>query len=556
MKPDKAELIKANSRGLRGSIAEELAEPTAIFSSENGPLLKFHGVYEQDDRDLRRQLKKEGKDKAYSFMVRTKVPAGGRLTPEQWEVMDRLATDYGNGTLRVTTRQCIQLHGVGKGNLKKVMAGLNAELITTYGACGDGTRNVMGCPVSAIRKGSNFDATEWAEKISNHLAFRSNAYCEIWLDGEKLENEDPEPDPIYGKTYLPRKFKIGVAAPDDNCIDVYTHDVGLIPSLRDGELAGFTVLVGGGMGSTHGKTETYPRLGEPLTFAAPEELLEILESVVAVQRDFGNRGNRKRARMKYLVDVWGIEKFRSEVGRELGRSLNTPEAEGRFEMVEHHLGWHEQNTPGLWYVGVFIENGRIKDGEGGQLKTGLLEIIREFRPTVRLTPTQDVLLTDLPEGKVDAVKERMRKFGLKTEREVSSLRSLAIACPALPTCGLALTEAERYLPSLIGDLEDRGYGEEAVGIRMSGCPNACSRPPVAEIGLMGKGKDKYNVYVGGSPRGDRIARLQAESVHADDLADHLSSMLNLYRAQREPSESFGDFAHRVGTEALQSNGGR
>jgi len=556
-KKSKVEIAKENSRGLRGTIREELNAESDHFLKDTTHILKFHGIYEQEDRDVRHERKEAGEGKKYIFMVRTKNPGGGELSSEQWEVLNKITDLYGNGTLRITTREDIQFHGVGKKELEGTIRLLNSELISTYGACGDGHRNTVACPVSNIRKGSMFDGQKWAQLISKHLSFKSKAYYEIWLDGELVTKEEDVREPqsndetetLYGKTYLPRKFKIGIGLSEDNCIDVHTHDIGIIPILN-GELKGFNVLVGGGMGSTHKKIRTFPRLADPIAGASPENLIDVITRIVEIQRDHGDRSDRNYARMKYVVEEWGVEGFKEELERRLGYGLLPPEAM-ELRHTESHLGWHEQNTLGLWYVGIFIENGRLKDTERAQVKTGLREIVRRFRPGVRLTPSQDIILANIPEDRIEEIKDALKHYGIKTGKEISNLRRNSIACPALPTCGLALAEAERFLPYLIDELEERGYGNEEIKIRMSGCPNACSRPPVAEIGIMGVSPKKYNLYVGGSFEGTRLNRLYEELLDAGDLADRIIELINMYHLNKRPGERFGDFCNLVGVENLK-----
>ena len=556
-KKSKVEIAKENSRGLRGTIREELNAESDHFLKDTTHILKFHGIYEQEDRDVRHERKEAGEGKKYIFMVRTKNPGGGELSSEQWEVLNKITDLYGNGTLRITTREDIQFHGVGKKELEGTIRLLNSELISTYGACGDGNRNTVACPVSNIRKGSIFDGQKWAQLISKHLSFKSKAYYEIWLDGELITKEEDVREPqsndetetLYGKTYLPRKFKIGIGLSEDNCIDVHTHDIGIIPILN-GELKGFNVLVGGGMGSTHKKIRTFPRLADPIAGASPENLIDVITRIVEIQRDHGDRSDRNYARMKYVVEEWGVEGFKEELERRLGYGLLPPEAM-ELRHTESHLGWHEQNTLGLWYVGIFIENGRLKDTERAQVKTGLREIVRRFRPGVRLTPSQDIILANIPEDRIEEIKDALKHYGIKTGKEISNLRRNSIACPALPTCGLALAEAERFLPYLIDELEERGYGNEEIKIRMSGCPNACSRPPVAEIGIMGVSPKKYNLYVGGSFEGTRLNRLYEELLDAGDLADRIIELINMYHLNKRPGERFGDFCNLVGVENLK-----
>ncbi len=544
----RVEVIKENSNGLRGSIAEELGKETDHFSHEDYQILKFHGIYQQDDRDLRQELKKEGKDKKYIFMIRTKHP-GGELSADQWQVLNRISDQCADGTLRITTRQDIQFHGVGKENLKRAIQLLNSEKISTYGACGDGNRNTVACPVSDIRKESSFDAQKWANLISERLSYKSKSYYEIWVDDERIPEED-EAETIYGKTYLPRKFKIGIGHPDDNCIDVHTHDIGIVPVL-DGSLLGFNVMVGGGLGSTHRQAKTYPRLGDPIAFVEPERLLDTVTRIVEFQRDNGDRADRKHARLKYVVEEWGVQRVRNELETRLGHKLSDSKPV-KLSNIENHLGWHEQNTQGLWYLGIFVENGRIKDTNDSKMKTGLREIVQNFRTGIRLTPLQDIVLTNIPSGKIGAIRSELKLYRIKTENEYSRLRINAMACPALPTCGLALAESERYLPSLIDELEKRGYGEEDIKVRMSGCPNSCSRPPVAEIGIIGTSPHKYNIYIGGNYEGTRLNKLFEEHVDDSLLADRIGSLIDLYNGMKSGDERMGDFCDRIGLETIKS----
>lgn len=545
----KIEAIKESSRGLRGSIGQELDQATDHFTSDSAQLLKFHGIYQQDDRDVRAQRRAEGK--AHSFMVRTKLPGGGELSPRRWEVLNQVADQWGNETLRITTRQDIQFHGVGKKNLRNTLRFLNEHLVTTHGACGDGNRNTVACPVSDLAPGWDFNGREWAEKIARHLAFQSGAYYEIWLDGERVPTGEPEPEPIYGRTYLPRKFKIAIALPWDNCVDVHTNDIGLIASFEEGALSGFQLLVGGGMGATHGIKETYPRLADPLAFVFPDELIEVLTGIVVLQRDFGDRSNRKHARLKYVVEEWGIERFRQELESRLGRLL-LPPGPVQVQSSPLHLGWHPERTPGLWYRGLFVEHGRIKDSSSSLLKTGVLKAVQRLQLAVRLTPTQDLIFAHVPEGRRVELDRILRDHGIPDPDRVSELRRHSLACPALPTCGLALAEAERHLPFVIGELERLGFGDEAIKIRMAGCPNACSRTPVAEMSFVGRSKELYHLYVGGNAEGTRLAALYEEDVPSQELASRAARLLQAYWCHCWPGERFGDFCHRVGVEQLRA----
>ncbi|TFG74723.1 MAG: NADPH-dependent assimilatory sulfite reductase hemoprotein subunit [Thermodesulfobacteriales bacterium] len=554
LKKSKVEIIKEQSNGLRGAIKSELESDSDQFSNEEYELLKFHGIYQQDDRDVRQQLKKEGKGKKYIFMIRTKNPGGGEITPEQWEVLNEVSDRYADGTLRITTREDIQFHGVGKQNLKAAIQHLNSELVCTNGACGDVNRNTVASPVADIMKGSIFDAQAWAKKISDHLSYKTNSYFDVWLDGEKLNLNKSETETIYGNAYLPRKFKIGIALPDDNSLDVHTHDIGIIPKLTD-KLEGFNILIGGGLGSHHRQKHTFPRLSDPLAFVPPEKLIEVVTKIVEFQRDNGNRSDRKQARFKYVVDKWGVNKVREELEKRLGYKLDK-QKDIEIKEIQNHLGWHEQNMPGLWYVGIFVENGRIKDTDKSQMKTGLLEIVKKFRTGVRLTPLQDIILAGIPEDKIEEIKSEFAKYEIKSEEEYSALRLNSMACPALPTCGLALAESERFLPYLIDELEQRGYGNEAITIRMSGCPNACSRPPVAEIGIMGTSPGKHNIYLGGNHLGTRLNKLYDELVSEDDLADRIAEFIETYHENKMNDERFGDFCHRIGLDQIRELTGK
>lgn len=545
----KIEQIKKSSRGLRGTIAEELRNDSSFFGKEAIQILKFHGIYQQDDRDLRRARRSDGAGKAYQFMVRIKNPGGGRLTSRQWEVIDKIADFHGNESLRITTRQGIQFHGVGKDSLQDTIRLLQSELVTTYGACGDGNRNTMACPVSAIRKGSVFDGQYWAAKIADRLSFKSTAYYDIWVNGEKVEDPARIPDPIYGEAYLPRKFKIAVASPEDNCVDALTNDIGIFPHIKKGELKGFHLFVGGGLGFTHRKEETFPRLATPLCHVFPEDLLNVVVAIAETQRDLGNRSDRRQARMKYLLEHLGPNQFKTEVEKRYGSSLLSP-LPLEIGHTECHRGWHEHKEPGYLYTGLFVENGRIQDVGNSRIKTGLREIIREFKADVLLTPNQDLVLTGIRGEDAPSVEAAFMEYGITMEQGSSPLRKASIACPALPSCGLALAEAERRLPDLISELESAGYGNESIQIRMSGCPNSCSRPPTAEIGIVGKSVNLYNVYAGGNQKGTRLAELFLEDVAAGDLANRLGRLIDLYRDQRRHGESFGDLYARIGAGYL------
>ncbi len=549
--PSKVEQLKLESNGLAGQIWEELADETTDRISEDSyQLLKFHGSYQQDDRDLRRERKQQGLDRAWQFMVRTKFP-GGRLTAQQYLLADELASTLANNTLRITTRQDFQFHGVGKTNLKTLIRELNERWISTYGGCGDIARNTLTCPVADLLPGNTFDYQELAQQISDRFMPESTAYYELWLDGQKIMMDgtrvDVQPkreEPFYGPTYMPRKHKMGIGLPHDNCIDLFTQDLALEAVLNsDGELQGFNLIAGGGLGSTHGKAETFPRLGDRIGFVTADQSLPVLEAATAIYRDYGDRTNRRHARLKYVLEERGVLWFQDELAERLGYRLPPAADVGHYD-VHDHLGWHQQ-ADGRWLVGVWVENGRIKDTPTHPAKTGLRTIIQEFEPDIRLTAQQNLVLVNIRAEAKPRVAALLDQYGLLTaDGPLSELRRYAMACPAMPTCGLAVAESERYLPDVIAELEQRGYGDDRVWIRMAGCPNACSRPPTAEIGIIGRSLGLYNVYVGGSFAGTRLARLYRADVRADTLVDLLADTLDQWKQRRTGDEAFGDWAAR------------
>ncbi len=553
----KVEKIKIESHYLAGQIAEELGQESPRFTEGQVQLIKFHGMYQEEDRDQRQARKAAGEEKAYQFMIRSRIP-GGTLTAEQYLVHDELASRYGNDTMRVTTRQGFQLHGILKGDIRPTIREINESLLSTLAACGDVNRNVMACP-APVRSRAQARIQEVAYSIAMHLAPKSQAYHELWLDGEKVvSNEEPEEvvEPIYGPTYLPRKFKMGIAYPGDNCVDAFTQDIGLVARLQEEELIGFTVIIGGGMGTTHGKKETFPRLAEAFADITVEQVLPVVESIVTVQRDYGDRTNRKHARMKYLIQERGIEWFRHEVEQRLGYGLQEP-SEIHFHDVEDHLGWHRQ-ADGNWFLGLFVENGRIKDTEGRKLKSGLRALVEELRGTlnIRLTGQQNILLTDISDGQREVVEQRLREFGIASDASDAGMYRFAMACPALPTCGLAVAEAERVFPAIVQrleeDLQGLGLGDERISFRMTGCPNGCARPYVGDVGFVGRTKDVYNIHVGGDWENTRLNTLYAPSVRAEQIVQALHPLFVLWKEERAGGEAFGDYCHRVGVEQLKA----
>lgn len=545
-KGSKNEALKLESDFLRGSLADELARETSRFEERDVQLLKFHGSYQQEDRDARAARKAQGLEKAYQFMVRTRTP-GGAMSAQTYLQLDELAGRYGNGTLRATTRQGFQFHGILKGNLKPTIRSINDALSSTLSACGDVSRNVMACP-APFENRRHAHVTETAERMAMHLAPRSRAYHEIWLDGEKIEG--PEEEPIYGPTYLPRKFKIGIAFPPDNCIDVYTQDVGLVAAVERDELVGFTVLVGGGMGMTHGKPNTYPHAAKPLAFVRTDEVLEVVETIVKVQRDYGDRSDRRHARMKYVVAERGIPWFRAEVESRLGRTLADPRPIA-WDGVDDHLGWHEQ-TPQTSFLGIYVENGRIKDDGILRLRSGLRAAVERFRCDVRLTGQQNVVLTGIRNEECAALETLLAGYGIETDPRKLGLRRDAMACPALPTCGLAVAESERALPSLIReiqvDLVELGLQDERLSVRMTGCPNGCARPYMGDVGFVGRSAGLYDVLIGGDWENTRLNTLYRQGVKVGDLRATVRKLFEVWKAGRTGGERFGDFYHRIGVK--------
>lgn len=550
-KPSKVEELKEASEGLAGNIWEEINDrSTERVSEDSYQLLKFHGSYQQDDRDERKQRKQHGLDRAWQFMVRTKFP-GGRLTAEQYLLADELATTLGNDTLRITTRQDFQFHGIGKPNFKQLVQALNDRWMTTYGGCGDVARNTLACPVADLLPGNHFDYQALAQQISDHFLPESTAYYELWLDGEKVladgrrvKVEPKRTESFYGPTYMPRKHKIAIGFPHDNCVDLFTNDLALETILDEhGQVRGFNLVAGGGLGSTHGKAETFPRLGDRIGFLPPEQAIPVLEAATAIYRDWGDRTNRRHARLKYVIEERGVAWYQEQLAERLGTPLAPPVEVAQYD-VDDHLGWRQQ-ADGRWLVGLWIENGRIKNDGSLQIKRGLRAIAEEIQPEFRLTAQQNVVLVNIPGELKPRVEALLAQFGLSSGNGgLSQLRRYAMACPAMPTCGLAVAESERYMPDLITELEQRGFGEDRVWMRMSGCPNACSRPPTAEIGIVGRSLGLYSVYVGGSFEGTRLARLYRADVRANVLVDVLADTLAQWKQKRAPGEAFGDWAAR------------
>ncbi|MDC0251553.1 NADPH-dependent assimilatory sulfite reductase hemoprotein subunit [Rubripirellula sp.] len=548
------ETIKEGSDYLKGTIDQEIAGSVDHFDKSNIQLLKFHGTYQQDDRDSRLTAKKTGAGKAYSMMVRLRIP-GGRMRSDQMLSMLDLCERLGNTTMKITTRQTLQLHGILKDDLRETIAYINDIALSTLAACGDVNRNIMCCP--AKRVGSiHAEMEKLTDELTDALAPQTPAYHELWLtdpeSGEKTLEGGGVVEPLYGPTYLPRKFKIGIALPEDNCIDIYTQDLGFLAVVRDDAIIGYNVLVGGGMGTTPSAKKTFPALAKRLAFIKPEQAIGVSQAILKVQRDNGNRQDRKTARMKYLINDWGIEKFRTEVEKYYGQSLADC-TEDDVHGFDDHMGWQEQGD-GKWSYGLNIENGRLYDNEDRQLKATLRAICNEFKTEVRMTGHQSLIFTDLDEADKDKLIGFIKQHQVPTTEETSTVRRWSMSCVALPTCGLAITESERRLPSIIDGLEvplaKLGLDKERFTIRMTGCPNGCARPYNADLALVGKAKGKYTLYAGGGWLGNRLAYIYKDMVPDDVVVDELVTIFSAFKANREEGESLGTFCTRVGKDDL------
>ena len=546
------EKIKGESRHLRGTLAESLRDDlTGAIREDDTVLIKFHGTYQQDDRDIRDERRRQKLEPAYSFMIRTRLP-GGVCTPQQWLQLDDIARRYGNGTLRITTRQAFQFHGVVKTELKTTMQAINAALIDTIAACGDVNRNVL-ASANPVETRAHPVVHEWAKKLSEHLLPKTRAYHEIWLDGEKVLGTD-EVEPLYGDTYLPRKFKTAIVVPPVNDVDVFAHDLGFIAIVEDGELQGFNVTVGGGMGASHNDPETFPRLADVVGFARPEQLLSVAEAVLTTQRDFGNRAVRKRARLKYTIEDRGLDWFVAEITRRQGFALK-PARPFEFTQQGDRFGWIE-GFDGRWHLTVRIEAGRIADNEFGARLTGLREIAKVHRGDFRLTPNQNLTIANVDPAAKTFINGLAARYGLNRHEQASPVARDALACVALPTCGLAMAEAERYLPRLTQLVDEQlaknGLAGTPLVLRITGCPNGCARPYLAEVALVGKAPGRYNLFLGGDGRGQRLNALHLENVDEPTIVAALDAAFARYARERTDGERFGDFAWRAGLVGTQA----
>jgi len=554
------EHLKAGSRQLRGTLNEGLGfEPSGAISEDDQQLVKFHGMYLQDDRDLRGERSRKKLEKAFAFMVRVRIP-GGVCNPEQWLAMDYIGRTYGNGTMRLTTRETFQFHGIIKSNARATIRKLDSVLLNSIAACGDINRNVLAAS-NPHQSRAHAMAYDLCKAVSDHLLPKTRAYREIWIDNEKVAEGGAEPvevdEPLYGKAYLPRKFKVVVAVPPSNDIDVFAHDLGYIAILDEaGTLQGWNVTIGGGMGMTHGDTKTYPRTGDIVGFCKPGDALKVAEAVMTIQRDWGDRSNRAHARLKYTVEDYGLDTWRKEIDKRAGITLEDPKP-FTFTHTGDRYGWTE-GEDGRHHLTLFIENGRIKDwADGGpQLMTGLREIAKIHDGEFRMTANQNVIIANISRENRPAIEKLAAEHGLTWE--ASALRRNAMACVALPTCGLALAESERYLPTLVTALEDRldahGLSDKDIVIRMTGCPNGCARPYLAEIGLVGKGPGRYNLYLGAAFDGSRMSKLYAEDVDHDGIVNTLDPLFAAYARERKDDEHFSDFVIRAGYVAATTNG--
>ena len=555
-KLSQVEGVKAVSNYLRGTIAEELRADTDHFNKDDSQLLKFHGTYQQDDREQRKSSEGGKSAKAYSYMIRTRIP-GGRLTCSQIIAHLDLCDELGNSTMKLTTRQAIQLHGIVKGDLWKTIHRINEIELSTLAACGDVNRNVMCCPAPYVHT-THRTIQKLAYDLAMHLAPRTKAYYELWVaDPETCQEQlmggsDEVVEPIYGKVYLPRKFKAGVCLPEDNCIDIYTQDLGYLAVVRNGEVIGYNVLVGGGMGTTPSAAKTFPALAKRMAFATPDQALGVAEAVVKVQRDFGNREDRKVARLKYLIANRGIEWFREQVESYYGQKLADCTED---DVIGHddHIGWDQQGN-GKWFYGFNVENGRLYDDENRQWKKAFREICDQINPGLCLTAHQSILFTDIVDSDRAKLESIIKKNSLPLSEEISTVRRWSIACVALPTCGLAITESERVLPSLMDEMEkvldEMGLDKEWFTVRMTGCPNGCARPYNAEIGLVGKAKGKYTIFVGGSRLGTRLNFIYKDMIPLEQIVSTLRPLFAAFKENRQGEESFGDFCDRMGKEQL------
>ncbi len=568
-KLSKVEHLKTDSNYLREPVASELLLDTNHFTEDAIQILKFHGSYQQDNRDNR----VKGQEKDYSMMLRTRNP-GGFIPPQLYLALDRLASDYGNETIRATTRQGFQMHGILKQNLKPAIATIVQNMGSTLGACGDLNRNVMAPPAPFKQKPEYRHAWKYANTVADLLTPHTGAYYEIWLDGEKAISGEPAPavkaalknnlndtiftkgeEPIYGTQYMPRKFKIAVTVPGDNSIDIFSQDLGLVVITNPkGELLGFNIYAGGGLGRTHNKEETFARVADPIGYVTKANIYDLVKAIVSTQRDYGDRTDRRHARMKYLINDWGVAKFKAKVEEYYGKKIQPLKQIAEFKYLDF-LGWHEQGD-GKLFLGISIVNGRIKDEGDFKLRTALREIIQQYQIPMRVTPHQNVLIYDIKPADRANIDKILITNGVEPDPEkIDSLVRLSMACPALPTCGLAVTESERVAPSVNERfralLTKLGLPDEQFTIRMTGCPNGCARPYLAEVGFVGSFPESYQVWLAGCPNQTRLAQVYTDRMHINDLETFFTPIFTYFKKDRKPGECFGDFCHRIGLESIR-----
>ncbi len=565
----KVEHLKTDSNYLREPVASELLLDTTHFTEDAIQILKFHGSYQQDNRDNR----VKGQEKDYSMMLRTRNP-GGFIPPQLYLALDKLASDYGNETIRATTRQGFQMHGILKKNLKPAIAAIVNNMGSTLGACGDLNRNVMVPPAPFKKKPEYRHAWKYGNTVADLLTPHTGAYYEIWLDGEKAISGESAPEvqaalkndlndtifpkgeePIYGTQYMPRKFKIAVTVPGDNSIDIFSQDLGLVVITNaKGELLGFNIYAGGGLGRTHNKEETFARAADPIGYVTKANIYDLVKAIVSTQRDYGDRTNRRHARMKYLINDWGVAKFKAKVEEYYGKKIQPLKQIAEFKYLDF-LGWHEQGD-GKLFLGISIVNGRIKDEGDFKLRTALREIVEQYQLPMRVTPHQNVLIYEIKPADRDRIDKILIANGVEPDpAKIDSLVRLSMACPALPTCGLAVTESERVAPSVNQRFRDLltklGLPDEQFTIRMTGCPNGCARPYLAEVGFVGSFPESYQVWLAGCPAQTRLAQVYTDKMHIDDLETFFTPIFTYFKKDRKPGEGFGDFCDRVGLAAIR-----
>lgn len=558
-KPSAVEGVKLASNYLRGDLAKELVDGNDFFGKGSQNLLKFHGTYQQDDREARTKRDGQKSAKEFIFMVRVKIP-GGKLTGDQLLAQLDMCDELGNETLRITTRQGLQFHGVVKRKLKATIKRINDLQLSTLAACGDVERNVMCCPAPHCNDPVHAEMQGLADRLAAHLAPRTRAYHEIWLTDNATGEEQlvagglngHEVEPIYGPTYLPRKFKTAIGLPGDNCVDLYANDLGLMAICENYQIVGYNVLVGGGFGMTPSAQKTFPAVAKRMAFVRPDQVVDVATEIIKVWRDFGNRSDRKVARIKYLIHEWGLPRYKAKVEEYYGQPLDDPRPDD-VTGFDDHMGWHEQGD-GRWFYGLNVENGRILDRDGFRLKSALRKLLAQLKPDIRLTPHQSILFTNLRLEDRATLEAILREHGVPLTEDITNVRRWSMACVAWPTCGLAITESERILPSVIDKLEAEvarlGLSSETFTVRMTGCPNGCARPYNSDVGLVGRAQGKYTVYLGGRVLGDRLNTIYKDMIPTEEIVPTLVAVLAYFKHERHEAETFGDFCHRKGVDDL------